>query len=637
MLQISDLSLRRGEKLLLHGANLTVHHGQKMGITGANGAGKSSMFALLRGELDADTGRCKVPPHYVVAHVAQETPALQQSALQYVLDGDPELMRIQQRLTDKPDDTDALMQMEAIDGYTAPSRAAKLLAGLGFTEAGMQQPVSTFSGGWRMRLNLAQALMCRSDMLLLDEPTNHLDMDAILWLENWLKQYPGLLLLISHDRDFLDNVVQAIISFEQQCLQLYTGNYSAFEKAKAERLAQQQQAYEKQQEEIAHIRGFIDRFGAKATKARQAQSRVKALERMEVLGPAHVESGFSFTFPVADRLPNPLLSLSRASIGYAADAVIASNVNLTLLPGSRLGLLGPNGAGKSTLIKSLASQLPLLAGERTEPQHLKIGYFAQHQLELLDANDTPMQIIQRMAPKMTEQEIRDFLGGYGFRGDMVVSKVEPFSGGERARLVLAILAFEKPNLLLLDEPTNHLDLDMRYALSMALQAYEGAIVIVSHDRHLLKMCCDELYLVANGKAEPFDDDMDGYVRWLQNQLSAEKSNASSAANAASHTDQAVKENSAENRQEQKRRAAELRQKLSPIKNRLSKLEKQLEVLGEQKEAVEAALADNSLYEVDSAQKLADTLQQQRDIANELETVEEAWFEANMELETLEAG
>lgn len=628
MLQISDLTLRRGEKLLLQDASLTVHHGQRMGITGSNGAGKSSLFAMLRGQLDSDSGSCRIPPNYVVAHVAQETPALQQSALNYVLDGDNELKALQARLAECPEDTNALMQMEAIDGYTAPARAAKLLAGLGFSEEGMQQAVATFSGGWRMRLNLAQALMCRSDMLLLDEPTNHLDMDAILWLETWLKQYSGLLLLISHDRDFLDNVVQAIISFERQNLQLYTGNYSEFEKAKAERLAQHQQAYEKQQEEIAHIRGFIDRFGAKATKARQAQSRVKALERMELLGPAHVESGFHFSFPDPKRLPNPLLSLSRASIGYDTNQPIATNVNLTLLPGSRIGLLGPNGAGKSTLIKSLAEQLPLIAGERTEPQHLHVGYFAQHQLELLDENDTPMQIIQRMAPRMTEQEIRDFLGGYGFRGDMVVSKVAPFSGGERARLVLAMLAFEEPNLLLLDEPTNHLDLEMRYALSMALQAYEGAIVIVSHDRHLLKMCCDELYLVANGKAEPFADDMDGYAKWLmtQNKANADTDKAATGDN----------QSPSVSRQEQKRIAAERRQKMSPLKNRLKKLERIVEELTEKKQALEIQLGDGAMYEASNADQLAEVLKAQSDCKQQLDAAEEEWFEVNTELEELEA-
>ncbi len=629
MLNFSHLSLRRGSRELLHDVTCTVHGGQKVGVTGANGVGKSSLFALIRDELHPDAGDFSLPPNTVIAHVAQETPAVDKPAIEYVIDGDTGLRDIQRRIREAEHDdhgerlAQLYAEMEAIGGYSATSRAARLMHGLGFSAAQEQTPVRAFSGGWRMRLNLAQALMCRSDLLLLDEPTNHLDLEAVIWLEEWLSAYPGTLLLISHDRDFLDRIATHIAHIERGTLSLYTGNYSAFEVRRAEQLANQQAAYEKQQREIAHMRSFVDRFRAKATKARQAQSRLKALERMELISQAHVDSPFHFTFRRPDKLPNPLLTLDEVNVGYG-DTTLLHNVRLTITTGERIGLLGHNGAGKSTLIKLLAGTLGPQSGERTEAKDLKVGYFAQHQLEQLDHEASPLLHLQRLDPKATEQALRDFLGGFGFQGDMASAPVAPFSGGEKARLVLALTVYQRPNLLLLDEPTNHLDLEMRLALSTALQEFEGAMVIVSHDRHLLRTVTDTLVLVDDGKAQPFDGDLDDYRRWVQEQSKAQETKPETASA------------SGPSKKEQRQRAAERRRQLQPLRNQVSKLEKRMEQLTAENQALQSQLAESSLYEAHNKSRLSELLEQQASVTRELEDVEASWLAASEELEAISA-
>src|SRR5690349_17500341 len=523
MLRISRLALSRGTRRLLIDAELTVHAGQKVGVVGANGCGKSSLFAAIRGELLPDAGEIELPARWTLAHVAQETPSTPMPAIEYVLDGDRELREVERALAaaEAPDAGDrghdlALLhqRFDAIGGYGARARAATLLAGLGFRDVQQSQPVDRFSGGWRMRLNLAQALMCRSDLLLLDEPTNHLDLDAVLWLEDWLRRYEGTLLLITHDRDFLDGVVDTIVHVDNEKLVAYGGNYAQFERERAAKLALTQSAYAKQQRQVAHLRSYIDRFRAKATKARQAQSRIKALERMELIAPAHVDSPFGFAFVPVDTGARQLVRLEHATLGYPGATPILTGVDWSLLSGARVGLLGANGAGKSTLLKALAGMLPPLAGERSVAQQLRLGYFAQHQVEQLRADETPLWHLARLEPQTREQEFRDFLGGFDFRGDMAMSPVARLSGGEKARLTLALIVRERPNLLLLDEPTNHLDIEMREALTEALQDYEGALIVVAHDRHLLRATVDELWLVADGKVRPFDGDLDDYRAWV---------------------------------------------------------------------------------------------------------------------------
>ncbi len=630
MIRLQSLTLQRGPQRLLEDAELTLHAGQKAGLIGANGAGKSTLFALLRGELVPDSGDCQLPADWRIAHMRQEVDTLERIAVDYVLDGDLRLREVQQQLAaaEAAHDGAALARLHAeldsADGYTADARARKLLAGLGFTNEQMDRQVGSFSGGWRMRLNLAQALMCPSDLLLLDEPTNHLDLDAILWLEEWLKSYPGTLMLISHDRDFLDAVVDHVAHVEQCKLTLYRGGYTAFERARAERLAQQQQAYEKQQAQRAHMEKYIARFKAQATKARQAQSRIKALERMEELSAAHVDSPFDFVFRESQKISSPLLDLSEGRLGYG-EKVILEKVKLQLTPGARIGLLGPNGAGKSTLIKNLAGELSPIGGRLVRGENLTVGYFAQHQLDSLDSKASPLLHLQRLAPTEREQTLRDFLGGFDFRGGRIDEPVLNFSGGEKARLALALIAWERPNLLLLDEPTNHLDLEMRLALTMALQEFSGAVLVVSHDRHLLKSTTDDFLLVADGKVEPFDGDLDDYTRWLADYRQRNAPVSNTPVNA-DKTDKKA----------QRQAAAALRQQLAPHKREADKLEAELGKVHEQLAKVEGALADSGIYEAARKDELRDQLAQQAKLKGREAELEEAWMSALETLETMQA-
>lgn len=633
MITLNSITLLRGPKVLLQDADLTVHPGQKWGIIGANGSGKTSLFKLLLGELHEDSGNIKMPRDWRLAHMAQEVETTSKPAVEYVIDGDSELRDIEEAIrqaelseSDKPSHGEHLATLysalEAADGYTANARAQRLLKGLGFNPGDDQRPVDSFSGGWRIRLNLARALMCRSDLLLLDEPTNHLDLDATVWLEQWLNSYAGTLLIISHDRDFLDNVVNHIVNFENAKLISYSGNYSAYETQKAERLALQSAAYQKQQERVAEIEDFVRRFRAKATKARQAQSRLKELERMEKIAPAHVDSPFTFRFPVPEKIPQTLITFSQTAIGYG-DKPIVDNIELGILASSRIGLLGHNGAGKTTLIKSLANALPLIRGERTEGAHLKLGYFAQHQLEALDLNASAALHLQRITPKATEQKIRNFLGGFGFQGERAFEPITHFSGGEKARLAIAIIAWQKPNLLLLDEPTNHLDLEVRHALTLALQAFEGAIVIVSHDRHLLRNTVDEFLLVDNGKVEPFNGDLEDYQRWLFD--------GGNEAEAPSNTPTLSKAD----KKQQRQAAAALRESLKPYTQAIKKLEDSMEALRRKLASVEKELADPQLY-ADNNERLALLLKEQGSLKSEIENIEELWLLKSEELEAVKA-
>lgn len=630
MLQFNNLSLRRGAKLLFQNAGLQIHPGQKVGITGANGTGKSSLFALILGDLQADHGDLLIPGDWITAHVAQETPSDDRSAIEYVLDGDSELRQVESRikLAEEKNNGEQLAllhgQFESIGGYEAPSRAGKLMHGLGFKAGQEQQPVNQFSGGWRMRLNLARALMCRSDLLLLDEPTNHLDLDAVIWLENWLQRYPGTLLLISHDRDFLDAVTTQIAHIEQSRLSLYTGNYSVFERIRAEHLANQQAQYEKQQKEVAHIRSYVDRFRAKATKAKQAQSRLKALERMELIAPAHVDSPFHFSFRPPEKTPNPLLRLSDLAAGYADTAVI-SHISMNLSPGDRIGLLGPNGAGKSTFIKLLAHKLQPQSGTMEPAQDLRTGYFAQHQLEQLHPEHSPLEHLLQVDNKISDQEARNYLGGFGFIGDQALMPTGPFSGGEKSRLALALLIYRRPNLLLLDEPTNHLDIEMRQALSQALQGYTGAMIMVSHDRHMLRVTTDRLLLVHDGKVEEFPGSLDDYPRWLADASKQAGENKYSA-------DPPVNK---PNRKEQKREQAARRQALQPILQKVKQAESMLDKLHQQQAELEQALADPALYDVKNKALLKDMLMKKAALDSECDFQEAAWMEASEALEAAE--
>lgn len=624
MIQLQQVELRRGPQALFTNADLTVFPGQKVGIIGANGCGKSSLFAMLQGKLHADAGNINIPERWVISTVAQETPALDCSAMDYVLQGDEKLFPLLLKARSQCNETDLAavhLQIEALDGYRAEAKAGVLLDGLGFSGDAQQHPVKSFSGGWRMRLNLAKALMQPAELLLLDEPTNHLDLDAVLWLEKYLANYQGTLLLISHDRDFLDAVTDNIVHIERQTLTLYKGNYSQFERQRAEQLSQHQANFDKQQRQVAHLQKFIDRFKAQATKARQAQSRIKALERMTVLAPAHVDSPFSFSFREPKSLPNPLLKMENVQAGYA-DHVILSQIKFQLLPGSRIGLLGRNGAGKSTLIKLLSGSMQPQSGDVWYANGVSLGYFAQHQLETLRPQDSPLQHLVRLDPLVPEQKLRDFLGGFGFHGDKALEACAPFSGGEKARLVLALIVYQRPNLLLLDEPTNHLDLDMREAIVMALQEFEGAIVIVSHDRHLLSSCTDEFYLVAHGRVAPFDGDLSDYYQWLQQDARQSSNSAQAEAPASSNVV----------RKDQKRLEAELRNLLRPLKQKVEKLEQQQQKLTEQLASIEQQLADADIYSAERKAELTALLAKQATASSSLSSIEEDWFMAQDELE-----
>lgn len=605
-----------------------MHPGHKVGLTGANGAGKSSLFALLRGELHPEVGDLEIPPNWTVAHVAQETPALAQSAIDFTLDGDVELREIEQALVQAETAhagekiAELHQRLSDIDGYSAKARAAALLDGLGFLQADLTRPVSDFSGGWRVRLNLARALMCRSDLLLLDEPTNHLDLDAVIWLEGWLRDYRGTLLLISHDRDFLDSVVNNILHIEQQRLTLYRGGYSDFERQRAEKLALQQAMFEKQQRKVAHLHSYIDRFRVQATKARQAQSRIKALERMEMISAAHVDSQFNFEFRSPVSAPDPLLVLDNMAIGYA-DTPILNKVAFTIRPGERVGLLGKNGAGKSTLIKALAAELQPLSGKRVEGKDLSIGYFAQHQLEQLRPNESPLQHMLRLDPTTREQEHLNYLGGFDFRGDMARAPCTNFSGGEKSRLALALLIWTRPNLLLLDEPTNHLDLEMRHALTLALQDYAGGVILVSHDRALLRASCDRFVLVAEGKADVFDGDLDDYKDWLATQKVQEV--------AANIAEKPVKKNDyAQNKADRQARILARR----PILKSLAQIDEGLLKYHTEKQSLDTSALDATLYEPSRKAELQQHLKRQAELATLIEAAELEWLALHEALEAL---
>ncbi|MCK5726454.1 MAG: ATP-binding cassette domain-containing protein [Thiotrichaceae bacterium] len=622
MIVFANLAVRRGVRQLFHSANLSIHPQQKVGLTGANGTGKSTLFALLLDELEADEGEVTLPASWVIAHVRQETPSGDISAIDYVLQGDGEYSALQAKLAVANDVElgDLHAKMDAIDGYTAKTRAAILLQGLGFLPTQIDDVVKTFSGGWRMRLNLAQALMCRSDLLLLDEPTNHLDLDAVIWLQDWLMNYQGTMILISHDRTFLDGTINYIAHLEHEALTLYTGNYSQFEKVRAERLSQQQSAYEKQQREIAHMQQFVDRFRAQATKAKQAQSRVKALQRLSHIAPAHVDSPFTFQFLTPNKLPDRLLTVKHASLGYNNSELIG-HISLDLSPGDRLGLVGTNGSGKSTVIKYLAGELAALDEDSWYAKDLNIGYFAQHQLDQLNADQSPLEHLRALDKETREQQLRDYLGGYGFQGQRVDDKVAPFSGGEKARLALALIVYERPNVLLLDEPTNHLDIEMRQAIVVALQSYMGAIVIVSHDRYLLQMVTDQLLLVHGGKMSPFEGDLDDYEKHIQ--LLAKQHNVKvEPSNLASSKDSKAK------KKLQRQQEAERRKQLQPLRNKVKKLELTLDKASTKQRQIQALLAESSLYEVANKNKLKQLLLDKKTNDQELESVEEQWLEAS---------
>ena len=610
MILLKKLSLYRGIRPLLVDADLVVHDGHKIGIVGANGAGKSSLFALLKGELHPDAGELEMPPSAVIAHVEQEVEASRLAAIDYVMDGDSELRHLERILAENGEGlAEASARFEEIGGYGAKARAAQLMHGLGFGEGDAAREVAQFSGGWRMRLNLARALMCRSDILLLDEPTNHLDLEAVLWLESWLKRYEGTLLLISHDRDFLDATVRAICHLESKSLKLYSGNYADFERQRAANLERQQAAYDRQQREAAHLQSFIDRFRAKATKARQAQSRIKALERMEMISKAHADSPFSFSFGVPRAGSDPLLRLDGACAGYGGKTVFG-NLSLSVESGQRIGLIGPNGAGKSTLVRLIAGEIGPLSGERIEGRGIAIGYFAQHQLESLNPDESPMDHLFRLEPESREQDLRDYLGGFGFSGDIAFSPVGNFSGGEKARLSLALVIRQRPNLLLLDEPTNHLDLEMRHALAMALQDYEGALILVSHDRHLVRTTTDQLLLVEGGRVEPFEGDMDDYGRRVAEPPGAKKPDAPN----------------------RKRIEAELRAKRRPLQLAIAKLEAEMEQLATEKSGIAGKMGDQAFYADREAVRAA--LARQAEIDSRLAAAEEAWLELHASLDEL---
>ncbi len=634
MLSFSDVSLRRGTRLLIEHATFTLYRGEKIGVTGANGTGKSSLFALVRNDLQPDIGSFERPARLAIANVAQELEASDQSAVEFVMDGDTELRELEaaiERESKALDGTklaELYSRYEVVGGYDARSRAGQLLHGLGFTVEDESRAVREFSGGWRVRLNVAQALMCRSDLLLLDEPTNHLDLDAVIWLEGWLREYRGTLLLISHDREFLDRIITRVVNIEHGEARAYSGNYAAFEEQRAMQLSQQQSLFDRQQREIAHMMSFVERFRAKASKAKQAQSRLKALERMQRIAPAHVDTQFEFSFLQPEKLPRPLLAIDDQTVGYG-DRAVVSHISLTIAPGDRIALLGRNGAGKSTLTKLLAGELTALQGKRVEARDLRIGYFAQHQLEQLFLDESALDHLKKLggdkAARAKEQDLRDYLGGFGFRGERVFEPIGPFSGGEKARLVLALVSYLQPNLLLLDEPTNHLDLEMRQALAVALQDYAGAVVLVSHDRHLLRTFADQFIVVANGTAKPFDGDLDDYAEWLVK--------SDSRSDVPLPTDATTRDsNSADARRDRKRIDAERRNRLTPLRNAIAQCDRELERLAKERAAIETQLATLEIYNVENKPRLGELLISQRVLAAKIAKVKEEWLATTEQLE-----
>lgn len=645
MITLRDITLRRGTKVVLQGANLVLHPGEKVGLIGRNGAGKSSLFALLTDRLHADAGDVEIPPRWRVGEVAQHMPETDEGATDFVLAGDLPLVAAQAELAaaEAAHDGEAMahahLALEEAGAFDAPARAQALLLGLGFKVEQLDAPVNSFSGGWRMRLQLARALMCPSDLLLLDEPTNHLDLDALVWLEAWLKRYDGLMVVISHDREFLDAITKVTVHLDEATLTRYTGNYTAFEELRAERLSQAQAAYAKQQERMAHLQRFIDRFKAKASKAKQAQSRVKALARMEKLAPVLTASDFEFEFKEPASLPNPMLAFDGLSCGYGGTTIVRG-VNRSVLAGQRIGILGANGQGKSTLVKTIAHALPALGGTVTEGKGLVIGYFAQQELDVLSLDDGPLLHMVRLArdvgPSAREQELRDFLGQFRFTGEMVNQAVGSLSGGEKARLVLAMLVWQRPNLLLMDEPTNHLDLATREALSIALNEFEGTVMLVSHDRALLRETCDEFWLVSRGGVEPFDGDLDDYQKWLlevsraaaKGQPQPELPRAAAPAPA-----QAAPPPTAAPRQDRKQ-GAQARQALAtrtrPLRNELAQIDAKLEKLAAEKAALEARLAGGTL----AGPQIAEAGRQLAHANAEVAMLEERWLELQTEIESI---
>jgi ATP-binding cassette subfamily F protein 3 len=629
VIQLRALSLMRGGKLLLEAVDLTLFSGHKVGMVGPNGCGKSSLLALLRGELHQESGALDFPARLKISHLDQEIGASQIPALQFVLDGDAELSETEREIAEAQSDEDghrlALLheRYAHIEGYSAASRAAALLHGLGFVDEQFEKPVAEFSGGWRVRLGLARTLMCRSDLLLLDEPTNHLDLEAVVWLEGWLKTYRGTLILISHDREFLDNTASHILHIDNRKLRLYPGNYSDFERQRAAALALQQSLYDKQQREVAHLKRYIERFRAKATKARQAQSRIKALGRMTELAPAHVDTPFTFCFREPEANPDPLLVLERADCGYG-DTAVVRGIDLNLRPGERIGLLGPNGAGKSTLVKLLAGAIAPLAGTRREGKGLQTGYFAQHQLEQLRPDENPLQHLVRLDSRSREQELRDYLGRFDFRGEMADTPVGPFSGGEKSRLALALLIRQRPNLLLLDEPTNHLDLEMRHALTLALQDFSGTLVIVSHDRHLLRATTDELLLVCDATVNAFAGDLDDYREWLVQRRAAERPG--------------LLRDEKRSRLQQRDRQGAARQlllaKRRPLLREVEQLDRRLAALQAERQQIDAQLAEPALYDGLDNRVLELCSKRRAELERLIADAEERWLAIHLELEDL---
>ena len=612
MLSFNNLSLRRGSNLLFEDVSFTVHKNNKVGLVGANGTGKTSLFKMILGEFESDQGQCNYPPDLKVACMAQEIPGTDEKALDYVVSGDEKLVEIQKAISDAEsnEEYDSLgelhSQLEDLDGFTAKSRAEKLLVGLGFSEEEFSKTLKDFSGGWRVRLNLAKTLMQPSDLLLLDEPTNHLDLDAIIWLSNWIKSFKGAMLLISHDREFLDECVNFIAHIHNETIELYKGNYSQFEVRKAAKLAEIESNYSKQQKEISHMQDFVKRFKAKATKARQAQSRIKALERMELIAPAHIDSPFKFKIPETSKISNPLITLENAHLGY--ETSIISNVKISLRPGDRIGLLGVNGAGKSTFVKSLKGELPLLEGNKFEGKNLKVGYFSQHQVDDLNLDQSPIDHLVKVDEEATESEIRSFLGGFNFTGDKTKDTIKNFSGGEKARLALSIIAFQKPNLLLMDEPTNHLDMDMRQALTVALQGFGGAILLISHDRHLLANTVDEFLIIDNGILDNFKGDLEDYRRSV------------------------LKSSSPRSKKQENKEKGLPRLDRKEIKNEIISLEKILKRLNRKLKEVEEYLNNPKSYEKDEYLDFHTLLRDQVSLTNEIELSEEQWLDLNQKLE-----